>query len=862
MCFQKIPVVSIARSPLRRNLRTRNLLNLRPLEHYTPTKTFSVGLWNCQSAVNKVDFIPAYASSLSLDLLALTETWLKTENTATRAALSAAHSFSHTPHLSKRGGGTGVLVNNKWNYAPLPLNTNYCSFEYHAIKVIAPVKCSVIVIYRPPGPLGDFINELDTLLSSIPELKCPLLVLGDFNIHLGKAYATDFLSLINSFDMQLVSTPPTHKNGNQLDLILTKNCKTDDVMVTPLHTTDHFFIRFMVSLPELPTTPQPMTTSRRNLRNLSAAHFASVVAAALPPPNSFSPLDVNAAAESLSSTLTACLDTLCPLFRKPARSTQPRPWLTDAIRSSHTALRAAERKWHKSNNPADLEAFQSLLMSFSSSVTTAKMEYYNKKISSTTDSRKLLSSGVFPAAFKQARVTPRLKKTTLNPALVENYRPVSLLPFLSKTIERAVSKQVTDFLAHHHLLDPKQSGFRSGHSTETALLSVTEALKTARTRGQSSVLILHDILLATLANMGITGTAHSWLESYLAGRSFNVSWQGRLSLTHTLSTGVPQGSVLGPLLFAIYTTSLSHVIRSHGFSYHCYADDTQLYLSFQPDDTTVSACISASLSDLSTWMKDHHLQLNLSKTELLVIPAHESICHDINLKIGTVTITPNHAAKNLGVLPTPVLDDRLSFSEHISSVARSCRYALYNTRRIRPYLTQYAAQFLIQATVTSRLDHCNSLRAGLPACAIKSLQMVQNAAARLVFNQPKRTHVTTLFSDLHWLPVAARIKHKALTRAYKTISGSAPVYLSVLLKAHVPTRALRSTHTNRLVVPSPLAKRGHSKLFSVVVPKWWNDLPTATRTATSLSTFKKLVKTFLFQDCFPFVYRLGLLSIF
>ncbi|XP_027132219.1 uncharacterized protein LOC109140348 [Larimichthys crocea] len=210
-------------------------------------------------AVNKVDFIPAYASSLSLDLLALTETWLKTENTATRAALSTAHSFSHTP-LSKRGGETGVLVNNKWNYAPLLLNTNYCSFEHHAIKVITPVKCSVIVIYRPPGPLGDFVNELDTLLSSIPELECPLLVLGDFNIHLGKAYATYFLSLINSFDMQLVRTPPTHKNGNQLDLILTKNCKTDDIMVTPLHTSDHFFIHFTQS-PQL--VCHPLRLSRR-----------------------------------------------------------------------------------------------------------------------------------------------------------------------------------------------------------------------------------------------------------------------------------------------------------------------------------------------------------------------------------------------------------------------------------------------------------------------------------------------------------------------------------------------------------------------------------------------------------------------
>ncbi|KAL2089348.1 hypothetical protein ACEWY4_014036 [Coilia grayii] len=208
-----------------------------------------------------------------------------------------------------------------------------------------------------------------------------------------------------------------------------------------------------------------------------------------------------------------------------------------------------------------------------------------------------LSSGIVPAAFKQARVTPLLKKTTLNPTQVENYRPVSLLPFLSKAIERAASKQVVIFLTQNDLLHPKQSGFRS--STETALPSVTEALRVARTEGQSSVLILldlsaafytvnHSILLTTLSNIGITGIAHSWFKSYLTGRSFEVSWQGQLSSTHTLSTGVPQGSVLGPLLLALYTTSLGRVIRSHGFSYHCYADDTQLYLSFRPDYTTVT----------------------------------------------------------------------------------------------------------------------------------------------------------------------------------------------------------------------------------------------------------------------------------
>ncbi len=169
---------------------------------------------------------------------------------------------------------------------------------------------------------------------------------------------------------------------------------------------------------------------------------------------------------------------------------------------------------------------------------------------------------------------------------------------------------------HHtwkNQLDANQSGFKSGHSTETALLSVIEALQIAKADSKSSVLILLD-LLATLIT-GLTGIPLRWVESYLTGRSFRVAWGGEVSKAHQLVTGVPQGSVLGPLLFSIYTTSLGSIIQAHGFSYHCYADDTLLYLSFQPDDPTVAALISGCLADISAWIKEHHLQLNLAETE-------------------------------------------------------------------------------------------------------------------------------------------------------------------------------------------------------------------------------------------------------
>ncbi|KAM9531127.1 uncharacterized protein ACWYII_042538 isoform 2-T2 [Salvelinus alpinus] len=182
------------------------------------------------------------------------------------------------------------------------------------------------------------------------------------------------------------------------------------------------------------------------------------------------------------------------------------------------------------------------------------------------------------------------------------------------------------------------------------------------------------------------------------------------------------------------------------------------------------------------------------------------------------------SAKNLGV----ILDNTLSFSTNIKAVTRSCRFMLYNIRRVRPCLTQEAAQVLIQALVISRLDYCNSLLAGLPACAIKPLQLIQNASARLVFNFPKFSHVTPLLRSLHWLLVEARIRYKTMVLAYGAVRGTAPPYLQALIRPYTQTRALRSS-TSGLLASLPLRKyssrSAQSKLFAALAPQWWNKLP-------------------------------------
>ncbi len=216
-----------------------------------------------------------------------------------------------------------------------------------------------------------------------------------------------------------------------------------------------------------------------------------------------------------------------------------------------------------------------------------------------------------------------------------------------------------------------------------------------------------------------------------------------------------------------------------------------------------------------------HLQLNLAKTELLVFPATPTLQHDFTIQLGSSTITSSSSVRNPGI----IFDDQLTFKDHIAKTARPCQFALHNIRKIRPFLTQHAAPLLVQALVISRLDYCNALLSGLPSSTIKPLQIIQNAAARLVFSEPKRAHVTPLFISQHWLPAAAHIKFKTLMIAYKTTTGSAPYipsrspsYFHSLLRIYIPSRSPSYFHSLlRIYIPSRSPSYFHS-LLRIYIP--------------------------------------------
>ena len=473
-----------------------------------------------------------------------------------------------------------------------------------------------------------------------------------------------------------------------------------------------------------------------------------------------------------------------------------------------------------------------------------------------------LQSGVFAVQWKCALVSPLLKKPGLE-LLLKNYRPVSNLQYISKLTEKAVFQQTHSHMSINSLYPEVQSSYRQHHSTETALLKVMNDILLNMNSQQVTLMVLldlsaafdtvnHHILLDRLDKViGMRGVTLEWFRSYLSDRCQQVCIDGSLSNQRYLNCGVPQGSCLGPLLFVMYTSTLFKVIERHLPEAHCYADDTQLYVSFKPGEVNAQdeaiRAMEDCIKDIRNWLIESRLLLNDDKTEFLVIGTRHQLSKLSSsvLHVGDHLINPSVSVRNLG----SVFDNSLSMDSHITQVCKTAFYHIHNIRKISKYLSRESLKTLVHAFVTSRLDYCNSLFYGLPKYHLSKLQRVQNAAARLVTSTRKYDHITPVLYNLHWLPVFYRIYFKILILTFKAIHNMSPSYISNLVSIKsCSAYSLRSNSS--LILDRPkgriLSTLG-ARSFYAAAPTLWNSLPANIRDITSLSIFKKNLKTYLFS---------------
>jgi hypothetical protein len=469
-----------------------------------------------------------------------------------------------------------------------------------------------------------------------------------------------------------------------------------------------------------------------------------------------------------------------------------------------------------------------------------------------------LEYNTFPSAMKKALVTPLLKKPTLDKSILKNYRPVSNLSFISKITERAVLTQLTDHMDKYDLHSPVQSAYRTNHSTETALLKIQNDILMGLDSGQGMILVLldlsaafdtidHDILVSRLqSRIGIQDPAKQWFESYLQHRFQSIYLNGSSSDAIELLYGVPQGSVLGPSDFTCYTGPTYHIASHHGISIHKYADDTQLYLGFDFEkQETAIAQMECCVNDIRAWMRDNKLKLNDDKTELLIITTARQ-AHKVtidHIKIGDCTVKAVPIAKNLGA----TFDNTMTLNNHVTALIKSCNFQLRSVGQARKFLTQKAADKIIHAFISSRLDCGNSLLYNLPEYQLQRVQRVQNTAARILTKTHKFDHISPVLDSLHWLPIQKRIEFKILILTFKCVHGPAPKYLAELIHPYLPTRTLRSSDQLLLQIPKTRLKSYGDRSFTKAAPTLWNSLPLHIRTLTSLDSFKSNLKTFLFE---------------
>ena len=479
-----------------------------------------------------------------------------------------------------------------------------------------------------------------------------------------------------------------------------------------------------------------------------------------------------------------------------------------------------------------------------------------------------MTEAVFPQHLKHASVTPVVKEKDSNSQLFPNYRPLSNLTFLSKILEKVASDQINHHLIENKLHAKHQSGYKKKHSCETGMFKMVGDIQQMTSKRNHVALLMldlssafdvldHDILINRLKiHFGIDGNVLTWLTSYLKGRTFSVCIQGCHGKVTVLLFGVPQGSLLGPLLFILYSKEVEKIALKYGLSVQLYADDSQMYIELvKTSDLQIEkARIESCLKEIQEWMSTNFMKLNSSKTKLIIFNPPRS---PYNVPLANTDFCINFNDKQLEeessveVLGS-VLSPNFRLNSFIITKLKSCNNEIRNLKHVKGSLNFDTRFMLVNNLILTKLDYCSSLLASCTQCELKRLQTVMNDAVRFIYGLNRRTHITPYLYKLHLLPVKFRILFKLCTLAYNIVDETAPKYLLDIFSCYQPTSnmALRvgSGRDDRMLMYSA-GNLPYKCIFQRLLNAW-NDLPYDLRNAETAFNFKKKLKTYYFSKAY------------
>lgn len=462
---------------------------------------------------------------------------------------------------------------------------------------------------------------------------------------------------------------------------------------------------------------------------------------------------------------------------------------------------------------------------------------------------------VYPSLWKHAIICP-IPKVKL-PSLPTDYRPISLLCSLSKALEKIVASQIIKHMETTKKLDPFQSAYRKGHSTQTALLRVLDAAKRAADDRMVTIMVLFDFskafdrvvhskLIEILKKLGFSDSALQWIISYLKDRKQSVrDNDGNVSASRSINTGVPQGSVLGPLLFSLYISGLSKIFTI--CSHNVYADDIQILLSCHPKDLARAiAMVNEEICRLVKWSEDLGLLLNRSKTKAIIVGTARFV-KSINvidlpkINVDGIEVAFSDTVEYLGVTIT----NDLSWSTEARRRSKKIYGTLHQLKVVKSLLPKDLRANLISSLVFPFLDYCCVAMTDITKEAELIIQRALNSCVRFIADSKRHEHITPFYTELRWLKVRDRRNYFECSLLFSILITKRPEYLSYKI-------SYRKSHSTRadvqlLAIPTCRTEL-YNKSFLRDGPLLWNRLPLNIRCSASLQEFKTKLHNHLLRQ--------------